>query len=79
MIGCISWPSKPPRRKRGRPYEYSLSTIILRCFIVRLWFLLDSNNAKHIFLSMGSQYNHKLASVRGLATIPSSSRNFTDD
>ncbi|HXS59609.1 MAG TPA: hypothetical protein VN703_02225 [Candidatus Sulfopaludibacter sp.] len=59
------------KEKRGRPYEYSLSTIILRCFIVRSWFLLNSNNASHIFLSMDSHYNHKLASAHGLVTIPS--------
>jgi hypothetical protein len=59
-----------PRRKRGRPYVYS-PTIILRCFIVRLWFRLDSNNALHTFLSMDCQYNHKLALACGLVSIPS--------
>src|SRR4051794_29952457 len=59
-----------PRRKRGRPYVYS-PTIILRCFIVRLWFRLDSNNALHTFLSMDCQYNQKLALACGLVSIPS--------
>jgi hypothetical protein len=58
------------RRKRGRPYVYS-TTIILRCFIVRLWFRLDSNNALHSFLDTDCQYNHKLAIACGLVTIPS--------
>ena len=57
-------------RKRGRPYVYS-PTVILRCFIVRIWFRIDSNNALHIFLSMDCLYNHKLALACGLVTIPS--------
>jgi hypothetical protein len=75
VIGCIPWPTVPPR-KRGRPYVYSLSTVILRCFIVRIcWFRLDSNNALHTFLIM-TGYNHKLALACGLVKIPSSRRTF---
>ena len=62
-------------RKRGRPYVYS-PTVILRCFIVRIWFRLDSNNALHTFLNMDCQYNRKLAIACGLVTIPSSRRTF---
>src|SRR6185437_6806030 len=58
-----------PKRKRGRPYVYS-PTIILRCFIVRLWFRIDSNNALYIFLNMDCQYNRKLVLACGLVTIP---------
>jgi Transposase DDE domain len=58
-----------PRNKRGRPYVYS-PTIILRCFIVRLWFRLDSNNALHIFLNRECQYNRKLILACGLVSIP---------
>jgi hypothetical protein len=68
LIGCIPWPTTP--KKRGRPYVYS-PTIILRCFIVRIWFRLDSNNALYIFLNMDCKYNHKLAGACGLVTIPS--------
>ncbi|HXT85161.1 MAG TPA: hypothetical protein VN704_12675 [Verrucomicrobiae bacterium] len=57
-------------RKRGRPYVYS-PTVILRCFIVRLWFRLDSNNGLHIFLNTDCQYTHKLALSCGLVSIPS--------
>ena len=68
LIGsCIPWPVAP--RKLGRPYVYS-PTVILRCFIVRIWFRLGSNNALHIFLNRDCQYNHKLALACGLATIP---------
>ena len=69
LIGCIPWPSIP-RRKRGRPYVYTPSTVILRCFVVRLWFRIDSNNALHTFLIMDCQYNSKLAIACGLISIP---------
>ena len=68
MIGCIPWSITP--KKRGRPYVYS-PTVILRCFIVRIWFRLDSNNALYTFLDTDCQYNHKLAIACGLVTIPS--------
>ena len=51
--------------KRGRPYIYS-STVILRCFIVRLWFRMDSNNALHEFLGMNYVYNKKIMKACGL-------------
>jgi hypothetical protein len=56
--------------KRGRPYTYLSTTVILRCFIVLIWFRLDSNNALHTFLELDCQYNHKLAVACGLITIP---------
>jgi Transposase DDE domain len=46
-------------------------TVILRCFIVRIWFKIDSNNALHTFLDMDCQYNRKLALACGLVTMPS--------
>jgi hypothetical protein len=57
------------RRGRGRPYVYS-PTIILRCFIVRLWFRLDSNNALHEFLELSYPYNKKIMKRCGLTQIP---------
>ena len=69
LIGCIPWHTNT-RRKRGRPYVYS-PTVILRCFIVRIWFRIDSNNALHTFLNMDCQYNSKLALACGLIKIPS--------
>jgi hypothetical protein len=68
LIGFIPWPTAP--RKRGKPYVYS-PTVILRCFIVRIWFKIDSNNALHIFLNLDCQYNRKLALACGLVSIPS--------
>lgn len=68
MVGCIPWPS-PARKRRGHPYVYS-PTVILRCFIVRIWFRIDSNNALHKFLEIDSPYNRKLIAACGLKSIP---------
>jgi hypothetical protein len=73
LIGLISWSESQKkmkrRRRRGRPYVYS-PTIILRCFIVRLWFRLDSNNALHEFLELDYPYNKKIMKRCGLTQIP---------
>ncbi|HEY6534937.1 MAG TPA: transposase [Candidatus Nitrosocosmicus sp.] len=66
----IPWPTAPTTKKLGRPYVYS-PTVILRCFIVRIWFRIDSNNALHTFLIMDCLYNSKLAIACGLIKIPS--------
>lgn len=42
----------------------------LRCFIVRLWFRLDSNNALHEFLELSYPYNKKIMKRCGLTQIP---------
>ncbi|HET7285106.1 MAG TPA: transposase [Nitrososphaeraceae archaeon] len=57
------------RRRRGRPYVYS-PIVILRCFIVRLWFRLDSNNELHEFLELDYPYNEKIMKACGLTQIP---------
>ncbi|HET7642373.1 MAG TPA: transposase [Nitrososphaeraceae archaeon] len=69
MIGLIRWPhnNKP---QPGRPYVYS-PTVILRCFIVRLWFRLDSNRALHEYLAMDLSYNRKIMKGCGLYKVPS--------
>ena len=74
MIGLISW-SKPDRKKKkknkhGRPYVYS-PTVILRCFVVRIWFRLDSNRALHGYLAMDLAYNRKVMKGCGLCKVPS--------
>ena len=66
LIGSIRWPTV---KKRGRPYLYS-PTVILRCFIVRIWFRLDSNNALHKFLKSDCSYNKRLVVACGLVSIP---------
>jgi hypothetical protein len=71
LIGHLPWPTfKTSNNRRGRPYVYSPPTVILRCFIVRLWFRLDSNNALHEFLEMDYPYNKKIMKACGLTQIP---------
>ena len=70
MIGLISWPHNHDREGRGRPYVYS-PTVILRCFVVRIWFRLDSNRALHEYLAMAMPYNKKIMRGCGLSRVPS--------
>ncbi len=65
----IPWTELQKKGRRGRPYVYS-PTVIIRCFIVRLWFRLDSNNALHEFLEMNYPYNKKVMKACGLTRIP---------
>jgi hypothetical protein len=69
LIGLIHW-SHDSRGGRGRPYLYS-PTVILRCFVVRIWFRLDSNRALHEYLGMEMPYNKKVMRECGLSRIPS--------
>ena len=67
----IRWPhNNKIREGRGRPYVYS-PTVILRCFVVRIWFRLDSNRALHEYLSMEIPYNRKIMKECGLSRVPS--------
>ena len=68
LIGLIRWPHNKTRGC-GRPYVYS-PTVILRCFIVRIWFRLDSNRALHEYLAMDLSYNRKVMKECGLSRIP---------
>jgi hypothetical protein len=42
----------------------------MKCFIVRIWFRLDSNNALHEFLEIDYPYNNKIMKACGLTQIP---------
>ncbi len=68
MVGLICWPHNNKSRP-GRPYVYS-PTVILRCFIVRIWFRLDSNRALHEYLAMDLPYNRKIMKRCGLSRVP---------
>ncbi|HET8687897.1 MAG TPA: transposase, partial [Methanosarcina sp.] len=57
------------QKKRGRPYIYS-PTVILRCFVVRIWLRLDSNRSLHGYLAMDYPYNRKVLRVCGLTSLP---------
>lgn len=44
---------------------------MLRCFVVRMWFRLDSNRALHDFLAMDHYpYNRKIMKACGLTSLP---------
>ena len=46
-------------------------TVILRCFVVRIWLRLDSNRALHEFLAMDYYpYNRKIMKACGLTSLP---------
>ena len=68
MIGLIRWPHNI-KSLPGRPYVYS-PIVILRCFIVRIWFRLDSNRALHEYFAMDLPYNKKIMKGCGLSRIP---------
>ena len=71
LIGLIHWPHNNNRRGIGRPYVY-LPTVILRCFIVRIWFRLDSNRALYEYFAMEISYNRKvMKECGGLSRVPS--------
>src|SRR3954468_12846480 len=70
LIELVDWSCnsiKKHNQRRIRPYAYSTS-IILRCFIVRIWFRLDSNRSLHEFLSIDLPYNRKVMRACGLPT-----------
>ncbi len=70
LIGLIPWPT-PAKKRRGRPYVYS-PVVMLRCFIVRIWMRIPSNNALHSFflLSVDNLYNERIMIACGLHRIP---------
>ncbi len=69
LIGLISWP-KSHKKRRGRPYVYP-PTVILRCFVVRIWLRLDSNRALRDFLAMDFYpYNRRIMKACGLTSLP---------
>ena len=58
----------PPlkKRRRGRPYVYS-PILILRCFIIRIWYRLDSNRSLHHFLCVNLPHNQRIMKACGLS------------
>ncbi len=79
LVGIITWPcnSVKHHHSRGRPYVYP-PTIIIRCFIVRIWFRLDSNRSLHHFLSIDLPYNRKVKRACGLSVLQLPSRRTFD-
>ena len=78
LVGLVDWSSNHVKpRHKGRPFVYS-PTIILRCFIVRIWFRLDSNRSLHHFLCLNLPYNKRIMKACGLSVLhfPPSRRTF---
>jgi Transposase DDE domain len=69
MIRLFSWPKSQHKKRRGRPYVYS-PTVILRCFVVRIWLRLDSNRSLHDYLAMDYPYNRRVLRFCGLTILP---------
>jgi hypothetical protein len=67
LIGLIPYPK--PVKKRGHPYVYS-QTVMLRCFIVRVWLKIPSNNALHDYFSIDKPYNRRVMKACGLDKLP---------
>ena len=58
-----------PNRKRGRSFYYS-PTVMVRCFIVRVWIRIPSNNVLHQYFSIDMPYNRKVMKACGLDRLP---------
>ena len=71
LIGLIPWPTHSKKRRVGRPYVYP-PVVMLRCFIVRIWMRIPSNNALHSFflLSAENPYNARVMVACGLDRVP---------
>ena len=67
LIGLIPYPKLV--KKRGRPFYYS-PTVMLRCFIVRVWLRIPGNNALHNYFSIDIPYNRKVMKACGLDRLP---------
>jgi hypothetical protein len=69
LIGLLSLYKDADQTKPGRPYVYP-TTVILRCFVVRIWFRIPSNNALRYFLCADTRHHNKIMSACGLHSLP---------
>jgi len=68
LIGLLSWYHDIDKR-RGRPFVYP-TTVILRCYLVRIWMRIPSNNCLHQYFGTSMPYNRKVMEACGLNTLP---------
>jgi hypothetical protein len=68
LIGLLSL-YRDDDKKRGRPYVYP-TTVMVRCFVVRIWFRIPSNNCLHHYFSIDTKYNKKIMRSCGLDSLP---------
>ncbi|MEM4377593.1 MAG: transposase [Candidatus Nitrosotenuis sp.] len=69
LIGLLSLCNDSDQIKRGRPYVYP-TTVMLRCFVVQIWFRIPSNNALWYYFSIDITHNQKVMRACGLNCIP---------
>jgi Transposase DDE domain len=68
LIGLLSLYTDADK-KRGRPYVYP-TTVMVRCFVVRIWLRIPSNNCLYHYFSIDMPYNRKVTKSCGLDTLP---------
>jgi IS5 family transposase len=56
-------------KKRGRPDVYP-TTVILRCYVTRIWMRIPSNNCLYQYLAVDMPYNRKVMRACGLHALP---------
>lgn len=69
LIGLLSLYNDADQIRRGRPYVYP-TTVILRCFVVRIWMRIPSNNALHYYFSTGTAHSSKIMRACSLHQLP---------
>lgn len=69
LIGLLSLYRDADHYRRGRPYVYP-TTVMLRCFVVRIWMRIPSNNSLHYFLSTNTRHSNKVMMACGLHRLP---------
>ena len=69
LIGLLSLYNDSDHIKRGRPYHYS-TTVMVRCYVVRIWLGLDSNNTLRNHFMVQNAYNQKVMKACGLDRVP---------
>lgn len=68
LIGLLSL-YRDDDKKRGHPYVYS-TTVMLRCYVTRIWMRIPSNNCLHKYFAMNLGYNRKVMRSCGLDALP---------
>jgi hypothetical protein len=68
LIGLLSL-CNDNDKKRGHPYVYP-TTVMLRCFVVRIWMRIPSVNALHYYLSIDDSYHRRICNACGLDNLP---------
>ena len=69
LIRLISLYNDDVITRRGRPYVYP-TTVMLRCFVVRIWMRIPSNNALHYYFSINTKHNQRIMKACDLHNLP---------